>query len=100
MLLCELTDQQVAGAFIDQDPMKRRINNAMNPRQLATQNGQQQALDRQSKDPLTLRIASLRAQLAQLIVQQQKQRQDADRRAGGQGSSTVASVPGSTNPRQ
>lgn len=105
MLLNELTDQQIAGAFIDQDPLQRRKNNALNPQQLSMQNGKQQTLDRQSKDPLTLRIAALRSQLAQLMVQQQKQQKVAATKAGPVAATTPgapvgASLPGSTNPRQ
>lgn len=85
MRLFELSDTQVAGAFINQDPNQRRQDNSKTPQQLARDQGAQLAADRASKDPLKMRIAQLRQQLAQLILQDQKKTADAQRQQGQQG---------------
>lgn len=72
-ILNELNDQQVASAFITQDPVQRRQDNAMSPQQLAKTQATKLAQDRTSNDPLTRRIVALRAQLAQLLIQKQNQ---------------------------
>ncbi len=83
MILTELTDTQVASAFIDQDQVQRRADNAKNPLQLARERGAQITADRVSKDPLKIRIAQLRQQLAALMLQDQKKSQAAQKAAPG-----------------
>jgi uncharacterized protein YcfJ len=84
MLLNELTDMQVAGAFIDKDMTQRRVDNAKTPQQLAKERGAQITADKVSKDPLKIRIAQLRQQLAALMIQDQKKTQDAAKLGGAQ----------------
>ena len=94
MLLNELNDQQVASAFIDQDPAQRRQDNAMTPQQLAKVKADQIAQDKVSTDPLARRIAAMRAQLAQLIIQKQNQdKQQANKPAGAQSPAPNGAVP-------
>jgi hypothetical protein len=97
MLLVELTDTQVASAFIDQDPQQRRQDNVKTPQQLARDRAANIAAERTSKDPLKMRIAQLRSQLATLIVQDQKKTADAQKQAaataGSPAPGTVAGTP-------
>lgn len=82
MLLNELTDQQVANTFIDPNQNQRRQDGSKTNLQLSKEKGEQFAADRESKDPLKMRIAQLRQQLAQLVLQDQKKTADEQRRDG------------------
>lgn len=98
MLLNELTDTQVASAFIDQDPQQRRQDNVKTPQQLARDKAAGIEADRESKDPLKMRISQLRAQLAQLIIQDQKKTADAQKQAATSAGAPTPGAPASATP--
>lgn len=85
MLLNELTDTQVASTFIDPDQKQRRQDGSKSNLELAKDKAKEFEADRESANPLKQRIAQLRQQLAQLVLQDQKRTAEAQRQGQGQG---------------
>ena len=73
MLLKEISDQDAVKALNTPDPVQAQQNRNLTPQQIEKNQADQMAKDRQSTDPLTKRIAAIRAQLAQLLIQQKQQ---------------------------